>query len=358
MRIKIIDGYRTIAVLGVLWSHCWMFFGNPQMKYSGVNFSAILAFFGTGVDLFFVISGFCMYLMYISKQDSFSLSAYLIYIKKRFLRIAPAFYTAIVVYAFFTANFIFKNIDWKYTLISAGFIRTFFSITTVYAPHFWSLATEWHFYILLPLIVLCSKKMGFNRMVIIIVLLSLLFRFWFWRINVDPFNIINYSITNRIIEFLSGIVIAKLYLEKSDKWFCNSNIMIGVGVLIAFTGRLFMSASFQDRADFAGVFFRVMNLPLLSTGYALIIINSLNSSSYFSKFVGSKFMTFIGKYSYSMYLWHWIIAAYMSNLFLVYFKDTITLGLFLSFIFSVIILIPVSMISYHLLESVYFKNKK
>ncbi len=358
MRIKIIDGYRTIAVLGVLWAHCWMFFGNPKILVAKIDIASFLSFFGTGVDLFFVISGFCMYLMYISKQDRFSLNTYLVYLKKRFLRIAPAFYAAIIVYAFCAANFTFKNIDWKYSLISAGFIRTFFPIDTIFAPHFWSLATEWHFYILLPLIVWLSKFSGFRNMVIITVLFSLIFRFYFLWANIDPFNIINYSIPNRIIEFLSGIVMAKLYLDKSNHWFCNSNFMIIVGFFIALAGRLLMTAYFQDRTDLLGVFSRVLNLPFLSLGYAIIIINSLNTSSYFSNFMGSPIMTFIGKYSYSMYLWHWVIAGLFCTTLSSYFKDNQVLGLFISFAASVLALIPLSMISFHLFESFYFKIKK
>ena len=357
MRIKTIDGFRAIAVLCVLWSHCWMFLGAPRLKYFNIDFGGLLSFFGTGVDLFFVISGFCMYLMYISKQNQFSFSSYFKYIKKRFVRIAPAFYAAILIYGLVAVSFSISNLNWSYSLISAAFIRTFFTVKTAFAPHFWSLATEWHFYLLLPLLVVLSQRFGFKKMVFIVFLASIFFRLFFWFDKDDIFNIVNYSIPNRNIEFLFGIVNAKVYTKNSKNWYFNSNLILLLGVIIAFIGRILMSASFQENTNILGYMSRVFNLPLLTLGYAMIIINAINVSSIFSKILASKFMTFIGKYSYSMYLWHWIIAESVTG----YFSDKFMINAFpmllFCFILSIIILIPISMLSYYLFESFYFKKR-
>lgn len=125
MRISKIDGYRTIAVVGVVWTHVWSFFGNPPIIIFGLNIAGLLSFGGTGVDLFFVISGFCMYLMYVSKERQFNFHNYWVYLKKRFIRIAPAFYTAIFAYSLIAANFNLIEIDWKYNLLNASFVRTY-----------------------------------------------------------------------------------------------------------------------------------------------------------------------------------------------------------------------------------------
>ena len=55
-RLKVLDGFRAIAVLGVLWAHIWMFFGNPSFLVFKIDVAKIVSFFGTGVDLFFVLS--------------------------------------------------------------------------------------------------------------------------------------------------------------------------------------------------------------------------------------------------------------------------------------------------------------
>ena len=358
MRINRIDGYRAIAVIGVLWVHTWTFFGNPPIKIGFLNIAGPISFVGTGVDLFFVISGFCMYLMYFSKQNHFSIDNYFNYLKKRYFRIAPVFYVAIIVYSFCASSFNFNQIDWSYNLINASFTRIFFNVPTLYAPHFWSLATEWHFYLILPLIILFSSKFGFRKMIVFCLTLNLLFRGYFWIEQNDHYNLINYSILNRLVEFLFGIIVARIYLEKRQAKIWNSNLMILVGFIIAFLGRILMSSIFQDRTDIIGYFSRVLNIPILTAGYSLMIINSLNVNSLFSKMLESKFFIFIGKISYSMYLWHWLIAETIS----IYIYKNITsnnvYGLFITFFLSFIILIPISKMSYFLFESFYFRRKK
>jgi len=358
MRISRIDGYRAIAVIGVLWVHTWTFFGNPPISIGQINIAGPVSFVGTGVDLFFVISGFCMFLMYFSKQNQFSIPNYLNYLKKRYFRIAPVFYVAILVYSFFAASFNFNQIDWSYNLINASFTRIFFNVSTLYAPHFWSLATEWHFYLILPLIIFLSSKFGFRKMIVFCLTLNLLFRGYFWIEQNDHYNLINYSIFNRLVEFLFGIIVARIYLQKRQEKILNSKLMILAGFIIAFLGRILMSSIFQDRTDIIGYFSRVLNIPILTAGYSLMIINSLNVNSIFSKMLESKFFIFIGKISYSMYLWHWIIAEAIS----IYIRNNITSnnlnGLLITFFLSFIILIPISKLSYFLFESFYFKRKK
>src|SRR5262245_49813726 len=98
-RIAPVDGLRALAVLGVLWWHVWMFSGNPSLSVGRVgavnlDVNRAVSAIGTGVDLFFVISGFCMYLMYAKSQSVFSAQRYAAFIKRRWWRIAPAFYAA------------------------------------------------------------------------------------------------------------------------------------------------------------------------------------------------------------------------------------------------------------------------
>ena len=76
---------------------------------------------------------------------------------------------------------------------------------------------------------------------------------------------------------------------------------------------------------------------------------SLNGKSVLRSFLETKFMNRIGKYSYSMYLWHWIVAYTV-----VYYGKGIAT---IPFIISLLILFPVSLISYVLFERFYFQKK-
>ena len=355
-RIRSIDGFRTIAVLGVLWAHVWMFMGAPSFVLLHVDIAKIISFFGTGVDLFFVISGFCMYLMYVSRSTDLTAFSYFSYLKKRWLRIAPAYYFAVLIYALVACNFSLNFFDSGELIKRWLFIKTFFK-GTVYGPHFWSLCTEWHFYIFLPLIVFLISKAGMRWSIVIIVSSCLLYRSIAWRANDDPFNFINYSITNRLIEFVMGIICAWLYMKKIRRWYLSGIIGLLAGVVIAFTGRWLMTDSLVNHTGWIGWGARIINLPLLSLGYALVILNVLNRGSLFKRLLESKLFQRIGKYSYSMYLWHWIFAETISVYLLKagYFKGF--LGVNIIFIITCLIIYPVSYLSYRIFESFYFKNR-
>ncbi len=358
MRIKVLDGLRAIAVMGVIWAHIWMFCGTPAGKILQFDIAKLISFFGTGVDLFFVISGFCMYLMFVSKQSGFSVKYYIDYLKKRWLRIAPAFYVAILVYGLAAVSFQVQNFELIYALKHALFIRNFFFDISHYAPHFWSLCTEWHFYIVLPLLVWAISKYSFWKVIGVSLLLCICFRLLIWIPNKDPYNIIDYSIANRLVEFLMGVMAAKLYLSKTSKWYLNSMKGLLLGVTIAFAGRLLMTAQLQERMDIIGVLSRTFNLPMLTFGYGLVLINALNFESAFSAFMRSKLMQLVGKYSYSMYLWHWIVTENLTRYMLGKWNIDGFAAVNIIFLLSMLILIPLSALSYHFLEAYYFNWQK
>lgn len=96
-RIKVIDGLRTFAVLGVIWTHNWSFwFHQPKAEIFKIDIHRLLSVGGTGVNLFFVISGFCMYLMY-GKRGETNVSSFLSFIKNRYIRIAPACIVSVII---------------------------------------------------------------------------------------------------------------------------------------------------------------------------------------------------------------------------------------------------------------------
>ncbi|HEY9851394.1 MAG TPA: acyltransferase family protein [Leptolyngbyaceae cyanobacterium] len=145
-RIAPVDGLRSFAVLGVIWAHIWLFCGNPTLVLGKISSISIdlhraISMIGTRVDLFFAISGFCMYLMYARKQTKFEWKTYIIFLKKRWLRIAPAFYVAALACAI-AYLFVGKPFPWFDLLSHATFTNIWFPNTGGLAAPFWSLATE------------------------------------------------------------------------------------------------------------------------------------------------------------------------------------------------------------------------
>src|SRR6476661_3187662 len=152
-RIRALDGLRTIAAFGVLWIHAWSFYGNPDLNI-GFDIFQLMAIGGNGVDFFFVISGFCMYLVLSAKE--ITIKQYLLFLYRRFLRIAPAFYASVVVYAV-----LIKLNDPGYPMFGNVLFHFLFlnNITgnNISGP-LWSIGTEWHFYMFLPFLLLAANR--------------------------------------------------------------------------------------------------------------------------------------------------------------------------------------------------------
>lgn len=89
-----VDGFRGIASLLVLVFHCWTM-TDPALDAGALR--ALVASAGLGVDFFFVISGFVLFLPVVLRDGHFgSIRSYVI---RRAARIAPAYYLALLVQA-------------------------------------------------------------------------------------------------------------------------------------------------------------------------------------------------------------------------------------------------------------------
>lgn len=358
-RLSTIDGLRAIAVLGVVWVHIWSFFGNLPMlirfnDYS-LDINKMIAPLGQGVDVFFVISGFCIYNT-LTKKDSttFSIKSYTNFIKSRWFRIAPAYY--LVLFIMIVFHYVDNNQSPDLLII----IKHFFFFQTVppsdniYCPPFWSLAIEWHFYLLVPFFLLFTKKIGFYFVLTTFIFTAILLRLCYYKYweneNTD------YYLYVRFIQFLWGIAVAQLY---KDKYFKLPKILSGffgflLGFSIFYFGRILRARELVFFAGEYGFILKAVADPLLTLGVALAMLNLIFSESLFRKIFENKFFVRLGKISFSMYLWHWLVAYLVSQQVIIFFGQHAS-SQYIALLFTLLILYPISNISYYLLEEPYFK---
>lgn len=89
----------------------------------------------------------------------------------------------------------------------------------------------------------------------------------------------------------------------------------------------------------------------MSCGFSGIIYLSLTSEHLLHKVLGNKMISMIGRISYSFYLWHGLASFIIGNMIIhrFVFLNDIRAPL-LTFILSTLILIPISLVSYNMLE--------
>jgi peptidoglycan/LPS O-acetylase OafA/YrhL len=359
-RIAPVDGLRALAVVGVVWAHTWMFAGNPRLSVGSVggidlDLNRAVSAIGTGVDLFFVVSGFCMYLMYAGRQREFSWETYAAFVARRWRRIAPAFYAAALASAvgIALAGAAFPAVD---LLAHLAFVHILPGTGGLSAP-FWSLATEWHFYLVLPLLIAGAGRWGFAPTLVVCAVACLAFRAAVYTLAPELEGVLKPQLAHRLVEFLWGIGVARLYMRSVElpRALRGARGFVA-GVALAYAGRLLMTTEALAHAGALSPLCRTAAEPVLTAGYALMLWNVVASDSAFRRFFSLPALQAVGRWSYSLYLWHWWPTAWIAGHAAARFGADAAVQ-HAAFAAILAVLIPVAALSYRLLELPYFRAR-
>jgi peptidoglycan/LPS O-acetylase OafA/YrhL len=97
--VPALDGLRGLAVLMVFVCHSWSLSGRPTYSIGSFSFEPIFAMLDTGVDLFFVLSGFLIARKFLIADHEGRPQAKLgTYYRERFFRIVPMYWLILVAF--------------------------------------------------------------------------------------------------------------------------------------------------------------------------------------------------------------------------------------------------------------------
>ena len=300
-----IDGLRAIAVISVIIYHL-----NENWLPGGF----------LGVDIFFVISGFLITGIIVTEiqQNSFSFKQFY---TRRIKRIYPAFITVMALVSFIaSAIFIYndfnklrKTIELAIAFLSnfyLGLTQGYFDLSANENPalHIWSLAVEEQYYLIFPLILTLAYKKFREIKVLFIITLILFFILLstsfipasFYKEVLHQPNI--YYLSNlRFPELLVGSLLAIYHCSNKIQLSTQvSNILAILSTLLLFSCLFLMN---NDIAFIPGV---TLILPCIFTA---LIIHTTSQNNIIKLCLSNKAIVFIGKISYSLYLYHWIFIA-------------------------------------------------
>lgn len=294
-----IDGLRAIAVLSVVLYH----YGAP-----------IQGGF-TGVDVFFVISGFLIGGILLREHRATGRIDIFAFYIRRFRRLAPAFFAMLfvtmaigwmILLPFEYREFAKSAIATTVYLSNVLFFRSagYFDTASEEKPllHTWSLAVEEQFYIVLPLLFLglAWARRSFLATLVLLWITSLLA-----CVSLTPSypTAAFFLFPFRAWELLSGVLLAIFFAERSSAPTLHASVSL-IGLLSIGLGFLIIPAG----AYFPGYF---ALLPVVGT--VLLLLNG-NANNVVNTALSGKLATFFGRISYSLYLWHWpilVLALYL-----------------------------------------------
>jgi len=295
-----VDGLRAIAVLAVV-----LFHGGFGMPGGFV-----------GVDVFFVISGFLITSIIASDLDrgEFSLVSFW---GRRVRRIWPAA-TVVTIASLVAGWFLLVPLDYSRTAGDAvaqvtmlANIRFWLrldyfaeSVDLVPLLHMWSLAVEEQFYLFFPLLLVVLHPLG--RRVTVLALSAVALMSLFHSIALVPTRPMAafFLLPARSWELLLGSVLALAPSPRLSR--LSSEWLGGLGVLFI----LIPCVLFDRTTPFPGL----AALPPC-IGAALLIAAGTEHRSTLQRFLGWEPIRAVGLASYSIYLWHWPVFAFLRQVY-------------------------------------------
>jgi peptidoglycan/LPS O-acetylase OafA/YrhL len=155
-RLDVLDGLRGLAIGLVVWYHAWLVSG---LDIAGLNFVAEAGFLG--VDLFFFISGFCIFYPYArAAREGRAAPTTRHFFTRRAAKILPSYLLALTVFAIvYHARFASPAEAAVQIASHLTFLHTLTPLTfgSISGP-LWTIGVEVQFYLLFPLICKFFRK--------------------------------------------------------------------------------------------------------------------------------------------------------------------------------------------------------
>jgi len=299
-----IDGLRALAVLSVILFH--------------INAKWIPGGF-LGVDIFFVISGYLITLILTKEVATTDKINIVNFYKRRIKRIIPAllfvlipvFITSFLIMAPDDLLSLAKSMIWSF--FSVANIYFYLSIDTGYFAtgsselpllHLWSLGVEEQFYILWPFIVLYLLRYipTVKKQLLLVSVLFIVSLVWAQLIIVENHSFAYYMLPTRSWELLAGAFAALLVHSGFRTKNLTNDLMAIIGLLAIIFSFIFVS----EADPVPGV----AALPVI-LGTTLLILSGISYQTYIGRLLSFKVFVAIGLVSYSAYLWHWPILAFL-----------------------------------------------
>lgn len=286
-----LDSWRFIAVTVVILSH-WL----PGHSI-GINARI-------GVDIFFALSGFLITENLLKQKvrimDSWGLSAaFKTFYIRRALRIFPIYYLIIILLLIVPVSVLADHASW-YLFYAVNIMISKQQAWPGMFSHLWSLGVEEQFYLLWPAVIFIFPIRWLDKIIIMLFVASLMYKEYFG--STDPYASIQLAAC--IFTLCSGALLAyykstharPYYIVKYDWWLF---LFFSIGTFVAIQ---YGYGKYWSDLIFAGLLF--FSIKILIT----------RKSRLFDFLFANRYISFLGKISYGLYLYHNFIPWLLRNL--------------------------------------------
>lgn len=314
-RLDVIDGLRGIAILIVVCYHAWLVTGQRfELQFSGVTLS--IQFIATtgflGVDLFFFLSGFCLFYPYARRHfEGHSAQPLREYARRRILKIVPSYIVALTI---FTLAFHDRFASW---LTAAGhFTAHLLFIHSLFAPTFdsisgpfWTLAIEVQFYLVFPLIAYVVRSWPIRSYLAVLVVAETYRLVLIATQNDDSSYAVN-QLPAFLDIFVGGMVAAyavvwaRSNICDLDRYRRHLSIVAVAAVAIAALGLLQLASSPAMQSPESFFQWQSRYRPAIALLLIVLATSSALAGDRWQRALANPLLLFLSTISYNLYLWH------------------------------------------------------
>jgi peptidoglycan/LPS O-acetylase OafA/YrhL len=304
-RLPGVDGLRAVAALWVVLFHISALSQAQFPQVPGLDL--FMKSGSTGVSLFLVLSGFCLYLPFAGgRTGRFKARDFFL---RRCRRLMPAYYASLAVALIVTVAtavplgqppLTAQEIAWQLgthaTLTHSLFSDTFYALNGAY----WSLGLEWQLYLGLPLLISGIRRFGLTRTVFVVVLCNIVYRFALGaaisqRLLPPDSPLATVVLPNQIFgrwaEFAFGMVAAELYASQRLKRWARFVPMLLLAIFVMIPVAILSTRFDISHIIYGGLFFTLLCAVVTSDNIA-------------SRALSWRPLVALGTMSYSLYLVH------------------------------------------------------
>lgn len=319
-RLDFIDFAKAFAILSIVLYHY------SEAYAEGVWAKAVMLG-GTGVHLFFILSGFGL-------AVSAAKLGILDFYKKRFLRILIPYYIIILLIYFVNKIIPLYPETGLYALFGHLFFYKMFDESIIFSlgDHFWFISTIIQFYLIYPLIIYLRNKASTSVFLLFSLLISTIYWIATAVFEVSHLHIYESFFLQYLWEFNLGIVLAERYRQQGQLFWQQNPLLL---LIIAVLGLGLMALMVVKGGQIGKTF----NDVPASLGYLALTCLCF---WFIAKIkVALDFFIYIGKISYELYLTHMFI------FFLAYELSLLLIETQLSLLSALLIVFPFALIFAH-----------
>ncbi|MBR0903930.1 acyltransferase [Bradyrhizobium liaoningense] len=316
-KIGAINGLRGLAIMMVILFHLLVPFTSTAPAFPGEldpnGFLAIVAKHGfLGVNIFFVLSGFVLYLPYRTKKRAINrLADFTHFYWHRAARLLPLYYTVVLVTVALHAKSPAGSHAWYLEL--GGLLSTLF----IFVPHgfmppsnpvLWSVGVEIWFSLLFPLLILLIARFGLRRLLLLSVVICSTFVTAGHLIAVDRIGLFRPfvgGIFGSCYQFIFGMLVCDLYVKSrysvSLRRFQSRGLLPGLLLMIA-------AIYLKDNGPWP---VSIHYATIFCAGFSMVLLAVLCGAWSANRLFEAWALQVVGCMCYSIYAWHSIIMVEM-----------------------------------------------